>query len=80
MLSRYSDDRRRLQYHAPSEAFFVSAQGAHLNHNNALAVVRTAHEEAWDVAEFRTGVRAGALADTVGLTSGMCVRKRAIGI
>jgi integrase/recombinase XerD len=33
MLRQYSDERRRLQYHALSEAFFVSEQGRHLNHN-----------------------------------------------
>jgi len=33
MLRRYSDQRRRLQYHALSDAFFVSEKGAHLNHN-----------------------------------------------
>lgn len=33
MLRRYSDERRRLQYHALSEAFFVSEKGTHLNHN-----------------------------------------------
>jgi integrase/recombinase XerD len=33
MLRRYSDERRRLDYHALSDAFFVSEQGRHLNHN-----------------------------------------------
>ena len=33
MLRQYSDERRRLQYHALSEAFFVSEKGGHLNHN-----------------------------------------------
>jgi len=32
-LRRYSDERRRLQYHALSDTFFVSEKGAHLNHN-----------------------------------------------
>jgi integrase/recombinase XerD len=33
ILRRYADERRRLHYHALSEAFFVSETGRHLNHN-----------------------------------------------
>ena len=33
MLRRYLEERRRLQYHALSDAFFVSEKGWHLNYN-----------------------------------------------
>ena len=34
MMRQYSDQRKRLQYDALSDAFFVSEQGGHLNHNS----------------------------------------------
>jgi integrase len=34
MLREYSDQRKRLQYDALSDAFFVSEQGGHLNHHS----------------------------------------------
>jgi integrase/recombinase XerD len=52
MLRQYSDQRKRLQYDALSDAFFISEQGGHLNYHSLLALVHQAHPQTRDVVNF----------------------------